>query len=576
MHPGILAEMQKDGYSGSKKAATRGGEWQGPCILPRCAGSGKDRLRVQPSYGPYGYFECRVCNSKGSLVDYLMLKRGYSKQQALAEVGWKPKDGSEPQFIIPKSILTGKEQPTHEAPPIEWQESAKAFVRHCEDILWSEQGQPALDYLRARGLKDETIKMARLGYNPAEMKRPGQKWGSKKAVTLYQGIVIPWFIGDDIWRLTIRDETVAEGNERYRQVSGGSNGLYLGFSLGLDRPVILVEGEIDALSIAQEAGHHISVVATGSTEGGHTARWVVELARKDLVLVAFDAEEKGDEAAQWWTDRLENAHRLRPWWCDANQMLQDGIDLLNDWILPAIDAILAEQIYAEPVPTSQVADKIPDDCTLCGKCLDQDKETVAVYSYGEDMYCGEHYPPLQGLNSFISSVQEAIPALRSATVEYWPIENSERMMESILRKRQAEIADQPKTPYEPTSLPLLPRQACPCYTIDWTDAGSYKKQVKLPCHNEPADNGFCSEHQASYDILQIGAKLGYPELQIPFTWKHKTLQRTVHAGLQCWEEHVCTHLSDRPRARQEELTYATSRGDLLTRPRGCREHNGVR
>jgi hypothetical protein len=352
----LLAEMQKDGFRGKRVAATRGGEWQGPCILPGCNGLGKDRLRVQPGQGTYGYFECRVCNSRGSLVDYLMMKRGYNKLQALAEVGWQPKDGSE--SIIPQSILA-KRHSTHDVPCEAWQIAGKAFIKYCVDILWSEQGKEALEYLRARGLKDETIKVAQIGYNPAEMQRIGRKWGSKKPVMLYQGIVIPWFIGDDLWRITIRDEK-ATSDDRYKQVTGGSNGLYLASFLHYDRPVVLVEGEIDALSVAQEAGHEVVVCATGSTEGSHTARWLTALATKILVLVAFDAEEKGDKAAQWWLDRLENAHRLRPLWDDANQMLQDGIDLLNGWILPRIDSIL----YG-PVPMPDFDDSLK--CYSCGR-----------------------------------------------------------------------------------------------------------------------------------------------------------------------------------------------------------------
>lgn len=335
----LLAEMERDGFSTSRKSTSRSGQYNGHCIFS-CGGLGNDRLRVQPNYGEYGWFACNVCETKGTGVDYLMIKRGWSKNEALKYVGWKPRDGSEPKFIIPRHVLTGEVNPSHEAPCQAWQTSAKAFVKYCMDKLWSEEGQEALNYLRSCGLKDETIKMAQLGYNPAKLRQSADKWGLKRHSILAQGITIPWFIGEDLWRITIRDETVAEGSNRYKQVAGGSNGLYLGFLLGYDRPVIITEGEFDALSIAQEAGHHVSVVATGSTEGSHTARWIAALARKDLVLIAFDAEEKGDKASQWWMDRLENAHRLRPWWKDANQMLQDEVDLLNDWILPRIESIL--------------------------------------------------------------------------------------------------------------------------------------------------------------------------------------------------------------------------------------------
>jgi Toprim-like len=130
---------------------------------------------------------------------------------------------------------------------------------------------------------------------------------------------------------------VTEGNRRYLQVSGGSNGLYLVQSLLFKRPaVVLTEGELDALSIAQACGDLVAVVATGTTKGSHTPRWISLLAQQERVLVAFDAErDKGDAGAQWWIERLDNAQRLRPLWNDANQMLQDGVNL-REWIRAAL------------------------------------------------------------------------------------------------------------------------------------------------------------------------------------------------------------------------------------------------
>jgi Toprim-like len=84
---------------------------------------------------------------------------------------------------------------------------------------------------------------------------------------------------------------VTEGSKRYLQVPGGSNGLYLAQSLQLKRPVVvLTEGEFDALSLAQECGDLVAVVATGTTKGSHTPRWISLLAQQKRVLVAFDAE----------------------------------------------------------------------------------------------------------------------------------------------------------------------------------------------------------------------------------------------------------------------------------------------
>jgi hypothetical protein len=176
---------------------------------------------------------------------------------------------------------------------------------------------------------------------------------------LAQGIVIPWLIEGSIWRLSIRDERMMEGEQRYRQVSGGSNGLYLAESLQLERQaVVLVEGEFDALSVAQECGDLVAVVATGTTKGSRTPRWISLLARQERVLVTFDAErDKGDVDAGWWMERMGNAERLRPLWKDANQMLRDGVDL-RLWISSALVKPQApmEKTRCEP---SGVIDKVP-------------------------------------------------------------------------------------------------------------------------------------------------------------------------------------------------------------------------
>ena len=51
-----------------------------------------------------------------------------------------------------------------------------------------------------------------------------------------------------------------------------------------------MEGEFDALSVVQECGDLVAVVASGTTKGSHTPRWVSLLAQQERVLVAFDAE----------------------------------------------------------------------------------------------------------------------------------------------------------------------------------------------------------------------------------------------------------------------------------------------
>jgi len=333
-----------------------------------------------------------------------MLMRGMSKNEALQYVGWTPRDGSIPTFTLPKYALA--QHPTHQAPPESWQSTGRAFVAWCEDNLWGEVGKHARDYLHGRGLTDETIKAAHIGYNPIT-RLMSDKWRVGCGYVLAKGIVIPWFIGSELWRITIRDESVQKGEQgRYKQVKGGSNGLYFADTLIFDRPVILVEGEFDALSIAQVCGHSVSVCATGTTQGSRTTRWISALAQKDLVLIAFDAEYgKGDKSAEWWLEQIEHASRLRPLWEDANQMLQDGIDLWHGWILPRLTAIREEMsVISQPAPmqanqedTKRVPDSEVDQgeyvdplnfCSVCGALVDEILEIA-----GQPVaYCAEHLP----------------------------------------------------------------------------------------------------------------------------------------------------------------------------------------
>lgn len=359
----LLALVEQDGFQAVRTSTSRGGQYNGPC--PWCGG--EDRFRVQPHQGSYGWYACSQCGRKGNAVDYLVDKRGCSKYEALMAVGWQPKDESGPRPILPASALD--ERPQWDEPPEIWQQAASDFYRVCQDTLWSETGRAALDYLRGRGLTDEIIAFAKLGYHAREEFGPAHVWGRPKAVALGQGIVIPWLYEGKVWRLTIRNERAAQGQGRYRQVSGGSNGLYLADSLKHKRPAVVVtEGEFDALSIAQTCGKRVAVVATGTTQGGHTPRWIALLARQERALIAFDSEEKGDVAAHWWLTRLsDKAVRLRPLWKDANQMLQDGADLAA-WVAEGLamvtEAPEVPEIASEPACAPPCAESLPTNTPL--------------------------------------------------------------------------------------------------------------------------------------------------------------------------------------------------------------------
>jgi hypothetical protein len=162
-------------------------------------------------------------------------------------------------------------------------------------------------------------------------------------VWLPRGVTFPWIIDDGppggprpaIWRLNVRrplsPAQIARGETKYIGPAGYTAGLYNGACLCggrlAARPAVMVEGEIDALTLLQAcwpaAGRRalpVAVVATGSTGGGRAREWQVRLAQAPCVLLAFDNDQNGagDKAAAWWAARLPQARRLRPLLHDIN------------------------------------------------------------------------------------------------------------------------------------------------------------------------------------------------------------------------------------------------------------------
>jgi DNA primase len=200
----------------------------------------------------------------------------------------------------------------------------------AEAALWSSVGVGALSYLRKRGFADKTIRAVRLGYIPEELREAPEMWGlpaEHKPIWTPRGIAIPWRAAGSIWRLNIRRPS---GKPKYIGPAGSANGLYGADGLYPGRPAVIVEGEFDAMAVAQEAGDLVAAVATGSTCGARHSRWVRLLAAAPWVLVAYDNDDAGQRAADWWFKSLPRARCLVPE-SDPADMLQTGRDV-RAWV----------------------------------------------------------------------------------------------------------------------------------------------------------------------------------------------------------------------------------------------------
>jgi DNA primase len=297
-----------------KVSNTGGGEYQGPC--PFCGG--KDRFSVQPNAGRW---ICRRCARNGDAIGFVMQYQNIPFKEAAAylrlELEQRPQ---QPKRVYTSPQVAAMPSINEEIDYGHWRERARAFVDYAHAHI-----AQVLDYLVGeRKLQESLLTVFEVGYNPQTVK---DTWGGVE-VTLPAGIVIPATetLFGEVVRIKIRLEN---GKAKYGQVRGSRPHLFSGFRILNGSTVILTEGEFDAIAAYSACGglHDIVAVATGSTTHCRYGRWLARLAMARRVVVAFDADEAGQEAARWWMARLDNAVRIVPTRHDINDMLIAGDDL---------------------------------------------------------------------------------------------------------------------------------------------------------------------------------------------------------------------------------------------------------
>ena len=192
---------------------------------------------------------------------------------------------------------------------------ALALVVDAEQRLWTPEGADALAYLHGRGLTDETIRQARLGW--ADKIRLPKRDGS--GTWPLSGLVICWFDSGRLARVKIRRLGMFNGA---KYIEAFSDRPMLFPSMASIQPggsLVIVEGEFDALLLGQALGELAAVVTLGSASTRPEGSARLAMLRCPRWYVAHDADDAGDKAAAEWPDR---AIRVKPPegkdWTEAN------------------------------------------------------------------------------------------------------------------------------------------------------------------------------------------------------------------------------------------------------------------
>lgn len=218
-----------------------------------------------------------------------------------------------------------------------WQERARAFAAYARRYLW--ENTKHLAYLLDRGLSEDTIRAAGIGYNPREIRDAAVRWGlSGGRVVLKPGWVIPNESGGVMWNVNIRCAFEGDGEGKYRGPREGRKKLY-----GLDRAghhsdLVLVEGEFDALLLWQQVGGVATVLALGGAGVRPDVDTLPLLAGYRRWWIATDADDAGDDAAKELQEMTARARRLpmpREGCNDPTDLWRAGVDLV-DWIVGQI------------------------------------------------------------------------------------------------------------------------------------------------------------------------------------------------------------------------------------------------
>ena len=194
----------------------------------------------------------------------------------------------------------------HQVPPDEWKKKAAYYSRLAHIYLnYSPKAEPNLAWLlEYRGLNTQTSRS--LGFIPEGISwASGKAWGLPDVKPFYLPAGLCIYYGRN--RIRIRNSDLNK-SPRYYLLPGSSTEPAIVGS-GDKVNIVIVESELDALLINQEAGDIIDTIALGTASIKPDDELTKILKSRSLLLISLDSDEAGIKASHWWLKHFSNAKR---------------------------------------------------------------------------------------------------------------------------------------------------------------------------------------------------------------------------------------------------------------------------
>jgi hypothetical protein len=217
-------------------------------------------------------------------------------------------------------------------------------------------------------LDPETIRAARLGYAPRvdARTREGRPYVAR-------GIVIPWHAAGRVVLVKVRQPPGAKPKyaEVYRDRTRPPELYPAPEAVRAGRPLVIVEGEFDALLMGQELADLAAVVTLGSAGAGPDVPILARLVAALPWFIAHDADTAGDKSAGDWTT-FPRARRVRPpEGKDWGEFHATGFSRIRylwapllGWRGPTWDELAAPPAPADDTPPEATGDPAADPYAL--------------------------------------------------------------------------------------------------------------------------------------------------------------------------------------------------------------------